>query len=730
MNDTSKRRRRLWAAAVGATTLLAVAAGTIFLRGCASPFARARDSVTPHSTGPAAVFDYSVLPSMGARQGQRSVRLDAAASLASRGQEELWVVARPPSGPTPTDDAIPGTGALMAKRPGQDKDVPLPLAHTDVRAAIAAYVASVTVTQHYRNPYDEKIEAVYVFPLPSDAAVSEFIMTIGERRIRGIIREREEAKRIYEEARAQGYVASLLTQERPNIFTQSVANIEPGKALDVEIQYFHTLAYLDNAYEFVFPMVVGPRFNPPGSTSGVGAVGRENRGRSGQPTEVSYLRPGERSGHDIALAVNIDAGVSIESIESPSHVVDVTQPAPERAAVTLRATDSIPNKDFVLRYKLAGDRVKAAVLTHRDAKGGYFTLLLCPPEHLKSLARRPAELVFVLDCSGSMSGEPITQAKAMVRRALARLGPDDTFQIVQFSSKASHFGPSPVAATPDNVKRAMRHLDNLAGEGGTMMIEGIRAALAFPHDPRRLRIVSFLTDGFIGDETEILAEVERTIGDSRIFSVGIGSSPNRYLIEGLARIGRGAVAYVGPGDSATAVADAFYERVQHPALTDVEIDWGAMHVKDVYPGRMPDLFVGRPVVLTGRFDGEGRATIKIHGRAGDTPAAITVEADLDDKGAAHAAISRIWARAHIADLADRMLTSNDAKLDGQIRQVALEHGLMSAFTSFVAVDSQTRTEGDHGTSVHVAVPVPQGTRYETTVDERPVGVTHTEEQQR
>ncbi|MBP7933439.1 MAG: VWA domain-containing protein [Phycisphaerae bacterium] len=630
-------------------------------------------------------------------------------------EEELWVIQRPEEPDFQPTEGQPGTGALMAKMPG-DKEIPLPLKHTDVKAAISGYIAMVDVRQEYHNPYEGKIEAVYVFPLPHNAAVKEFVMTVGQRKIRGIIRDRKEAEEIYREARDQGYVASLLTQERPNVFTQKVANIEAGKAIDINIRYFNTLTYLDGCYEFVFPMVVGPRFNPPGNTDGVGSAPRDQPGRSGQHTEVTYLKPGERSGHDIALSVEIEAGVAIEQIECLSHVVAVRKGAPEKATVALSNFDAIPNKDFVLRYRVAGGAVKSAMLTHQDQRGGFFALMVYPPEGLAALKRKPVEMIFLLDCSGSMDGQPIAQVKNAIERALHRMEAGDSFQIIRFSNNASALGPKPLEATPANVARGLRYLRSLESEGGTMVIEGVKAALDFPHDPSRLRFVCLMTDGFIGNEPEIIAETHQRLGASRIFSFGVGEGPNRYFMEGMAKVGRGAVAYLSLKDSASRVMDAFFERISHPAMTDLQIDWGGLRVTDVYPERVPDLLVGRPVVVTGRFTGAGGPNVRITGQVGGERRDMVVPTHLGEASARHPALPAVWARMKIADLSD-WATSEPARTRiDQVRSLALEYGLMSAYTAFVAVDSFTRTAGDHGTTVQVPVPVPEGVRYKTAVE--------------
>ena len=279
--------------------------------------------------------------------------------------------------------------------------------------------------------------------------------------------------------------------------------------------------------------------------------------------------------------------------------------------------------------------------------------------------------------------------------------------------------PQPIAATEGNVRRGLRYLETSSSGGGTMMLNGILTALGAPNPEGRHRIVSFMTDGLIGNDPEILGEVKKRLGEARIFSFGVGSAPNRHLLEGLARIGRGVSAYVGLDDSGDAAADALYRRIEHPAMTDLRIDWDRMAVSEVHPDPLPDLFVGKPVVLTGRFKGEGKSTVVVRGRVGGRPCELKVSVDLDDPGARHQALASVWARSKIESLRDELSwTAAQDALRSEIRQVALRHGLLSEFTSFVAVDSLTRPPGPHGTTVPVAVPVPAGVRYETTVGPR------------
>lgn len=659
-------------------------------------------------------------------------------AVGPRFDEELWVIERGPRDTRyltiePNDDR-PGCGSLIVRRPDESdtmRVVPVPLEHTDVTARVTGYVSTVNVTQTFQNPFSEKIEAVYVFPLPEDAAVNDFLMTIGSRTIRGVIRERNEARAIYENARRQGKVASLLSQERPNIFMQTVANIEPGKRIDVSITYFNTLAYRDGAFEFVFPMVVGPRFNPPSSgRDGIGAVAREDRGTSGQKTDVTYLRPNERSGHDIAITLDIDAGMEIEDVRGVTHAVNVRRDGSSRARVTLNASDSIPNRDFVVRYNVAGSVTKNAMVIQPDPRNSgwdYFTLMLVPPEQLDRLERRPMEMVFLLDCSGSMNGRPIRQAKDAAIRVLRQLRPSDTFAIIRFAAAPSTFRDRPVEATSRNVREAIEYVEGLESEGGTYMLDGVRAALNFPQgrwrdadgERDRTRFVCFMTDGFIGNEAEVMTELREHLGETRIFSFGVGTSTNRYLLDGVARIGRGAVAYLDPRDDASEIMERFFDRVSHAALADVRLESDGVEIADVYPRRLPDLYAGRPVVVSGRIRSGSRGELSIVGEAGGRHMSLAVPTRAAERATTQSGLDAVWARMKIRELSESAFAGVDSEESAsEILRVALAHNLLSRQTSFVAVDSWSQTAGDHGVTVGVPVQVPEGVRYETTVNER------------
>ena len=598
--------------------------------------------------------------------------------------------------------ALPGFAANDSVAPGSlttPKGI-CPLRHTDVQVRIAGPLARVTVTQEFHNPFAEKIEAVYTFPLPPDSAVDDMTMHVGDRTIRGLIKPRDEARKIYEEARRTGRIAGLLDQERPNIFTQAVANILPGATVQIQIGYVETVPYEAGAYSFNFPMVVAPRYMP----------------RRGVPDAARIAPPvtpeGTRAGHDIAVEVHLDAGVPIGAIESRTHDVAIERPNPRQAVVKLRDKSVIPNKDFILKYGVAGRRVEDAVLTHT----GYFTLLLQPPDRVQPAEIAPKELVFVLDTSGSMSGFPIEKAKEAMGLALDGLHPRDTFNLITFSGDTHILFPNPVPATPENRRLAREFLNSRSGSGGTEMMKAIRASLAPSDAPERTRVVCFMTDGEVGNDLDILAEVQRH-PNARVFAFGIGGSVNHFLLDGMARYGRGEVEYVGLRDDGSAAARRFHERVRSPLLTDIAIDWGGLAVTSVYPARIPDLFAAKPLVVSGRYTSPGAGVIRLRGKMAGRDFTREIRVNLPASEPENAMLATLWARRRVEDLMSqdfgglqRGAMRDDLKQ--QITKLGIDYRLMTPFTSFVAVEEKVITEGGAPRRVEVPVEMPEGMSYE------------------
>ncbi len=590
-----------------------------------------------------------------------------------------------------------------------------PLKHTDVKAEVSGFISRVRVTQEFENPFAEKIEAVYTFPLPQSAAVDDMTMTVGDRTVRGRILKREEAQAVYEAAKAGGQVASLLDQERPNVFTQSVANIMPGEKVTVTISYVETLKYEDGAYEFVFPMVVGPRYVP-GAANGAGGTDKVPDASKVTPPVTPK---GTRAGQDVSLEVALDAGVPVEDLKSRSHEIEVERPNGWSARVRLKNRDEIPNRDFVLRYDVAGGRISDALLAHRDDRGGFFTFILQPPERVTVEDVTPKEIVFVLDTSGSMSGFPIEKAKEAMKLALDGLNPRDTFNLITFAGDTHILFPRPVPATAGNLGRARAFLASRVGEGGTEMMEAIRAALAPSDAQDHIRVVCFMTDGHVGDDLEIIAEVQKH-PRARVFAFGIGSSVNRFLLDKIAEEGRGEVEYVGLSDDGSLAARRFHERVRAPLLTDIQVDWAGLPVADVYPKRVPDLFSAKPVILSGRYTKGGRGVLRLRGKMSGRDFVREIPVELPEAEARHDVLATLWARTRVSDLMSQDyegLQRNKAHADLRetITQLGLEYRLMTQFTSFVAVEEMTVTEGGVPRRIEVPVELPDGMNRESTL---------------
>ena len=567
-----------------------------------------------------------------------------------------------------------------------------PLKHTDVKAEISGFVSRVKVVQEFENNFAEPIEAVYVFPLSQNSAVDQMTMKIGTRTINGKIMKREAARKIYETAKTEGKTASLLDQERPNIFTQSVANILPNEKIIIEISYVETLKYEDGVYQFVFPTVVGPRYIPSSVTDA---------------NKISPPVAETRAGHDISIEVNLDAGVPIEEIRSKSHEIQTINLNANAAKVTLKDENTIPNKDFILNFDVSGKRIEDAVLTHRDERGGFFTLILQPPDNFAVEDVTPKEIVFVLDTSGSMSGFPIEKAKEAMKMSLEGLYPNDTFNLITFAGDTAILFDKPVYATRANLDKAQEFLESRQGGGGTEMMKAIKAALESSDAQNHLRIVCFMTDGYVGNENEIIAEVQKH-QNARVFSFGIGSSVNRFLLDKIAEEGNGEAEYVALTDDGTKAAKKFYERVRTPLLTDISVDWNDLPVADVYPNKIRDLFSAKPVILHGRYTNAASGTIRLKGKVNGQELVREIPVDLPEAEGANDVLATLWARTRIDDLTKKDYQNAKPEIQQTITNLGLEFNLLTQFTSFVAVEEKIVNYRGKPKKVEVPVELPEG----------------------
>ncbi len=636
-------------------------------------------------------------------------------------------------------------GALRVKI--DEKVIECPLKHTDVKANITGFIARVTVTQTFYNPYDEKIEAVYVFPLSHTAAVDALTMHIGERKIVGLMKRRAEAQAIYQRALQHGQTTGLLEQERPNIFTQSVGNIKPQQEIQIEISYVDVLKYDVGTYEFHFPMVVTPRYIPGVPISEKPQLPKELEGKVGEVKEhvtavtlgpepsgtgwapdttrvpdasritPPVLKPGYRTGHDISLSVSLDAGVPIQDIKIVNHAAILEQLGTSVARVEISPTDSIPNKDFVMAYAVAGEKPEVAVFAHAAGpEQRYFMLMIQPKLDAELSKAPPRELVFLIDASGSMSGEPIAKVKAAMRHFFALSKPNDTFQVITFANHTTKLFENPVRATEANVAKALTFTQEMKGSGGTEMLAGIKTVLNAPVDSERVRIVVLLTDGAIGNESEIIAEVGRRAGDQiRFWVIGIGAAPNRFLIDGVARQGGGMSGVLDFNSNPKPLVTQVVERIHRTQLAHIQVDWNNLLIYETYPRRIPELWVGSPVIVFGRYAAGGSTEIALNGTAEGKSITYKLDITLPDAEPAHEVLAKVWARRKIEDLSAQIHTADTPEVIEEITRIALDYRLMSQYTSFVAVDesemSSASQQAQRPRRVVVPVPLPAGVNF-------------------
>ncbi len=545
---------------------------------------------------------------------------------------------------------------------------PAPTVVTDVQIEVTGMVARTTVEQRFRNPGDGWVEGVYVFPLPERAAVDTLALVVGGRLIVGEIRTRGEARATYRKARKEGRKASLLEQERPNLFTTSVTGIGPGEEVRIGIEYQEDLRFDAGGYSLRFPMVVGPRYVPGG----------------GHVPDAARITPPVRHPQEgpinpVRIRVELDSGVPLARLHSPSHAVRIRPLGGHRRAVEL-AKQSVPaDSDFVLTWRPAPADAPVAALFHEEKEGERYALLMVmPPDPTHGdQASLPRETIFVIDTSGSMHGASIEQARRALGLALARLRPADRFNVIAFSSSTRRLFPRAVHAQPVHVDDAQRWVASLQAQGGTEMLPALQVALDPSEEGSRVRQVVFITDGAIGNEARLFAEIR-----SRLFTVGIGSAPNGHFMARAAELGRGTSTTISQIHEVREKMDALFAKLESPVLTDIRLEFD-VDGAEAWPSRVPDLYLGEPVVVAARLPA-GAGRFRVAGLRGGEPwqAELGLEA-----GVGRAGVSRLWARRKIASLTGSLHDEADPKrVREAVVALGLRHHLVTRHTSLVAVD--------------------------------------------
>jgi Ca-activated chloride channel family protein len=587
---------------------------------------------------------------------------------------------------------------VRSEDPGLDR---LPLKSTAAEVRIAGVIADVTVTQVYRNEGSRALEAIYVFPGSTRAAVYGMTMTIGSRTINAVVRERQQARAEYEQARAQGRTASLLEQQRPNVFQMNVANIRPGDEIKVRLSYTELLVPTEAVYEFVYPTVVGPRYS--------------NRAAADAPdterwVENPYHHQGEPPAYHFDIKVTLAAGMPIQEISCTTHRTTISYDGPTTATVSLDPSERYAgNRDFILRYRLAGSRVESGLLLYDGQDGERFFLLMVePPGRVAVEQVPPREYIFVVDVSGSMHGYPLEVSKKLLADLVGHLRPTDTFNVLLFAGGSSLLSDRSLPATPGNVADAIRFIEQQQGGGGTELVPALRRVFAVPRTEGVSRTVVIATDGYVAVEKEAFDLIRGNLDRSNVFAFGIGTAVNRFLIEGIARAGMGEPFVVTRPEEAPERAERFRRYVASPVLTGVRIDFGTLEVHDVEPPAVPDVLAERPVIVFGKWRGHLSGHITVRGTTGAAPYLETFDVGHVRPARHNAALRYLWARQRIAVLGDDTRLRRDDERVRAITDLGLTYNLLTDYTSFVAIDTVVRGTGGKVETVTQPLPLPQG----------------------
>ncbi len=599
--------------------------------------------------------------------------------------------------------------AFADKEPLEEKEGPyfaiedksgvenFPLLETKADVKIAGMIAEVELTQVYKNDGNKTIEAVYVFPLGTQSAIYAMRMKIGTRIIEAEINEKKKAQKIYEQAKEDGKVVSLLEQERPNVFQMKVANIMPGDTVEVTVSYIENIVPEEGIYEFVFPTVVGPRYT--------GESDKKDLKGKDKWVSTPYTHEGDAPKYNFDIKVKLETGIPISRVWCDSHKVIVKNINQSAVEVSLEPEQKNKgNKDFILRYNLQGDAIQSGILMYPGKKENFFLVMMEPPKRVDPKDIPPREYVFVIDVSGSMHGFPLKITKKLIKQLLESLRSEDYFNILFFSGGSKVLSETPIQATKGNIQKAMDMLDKVEGGGGTQILQALERTVKLPKKEGMSRIVVIATDGYVSVEKKTFDIITEKMNEMNVFSFGIGTSVNRYLIEGMARVGKGVPFIATSEKEAEDVAAKFIDYIKSPILTDIKVKFTGFDAYDVEPVAMPDLFADRPLVFYGKYKhAYGQIIITGNTPSGKYQKEFTIYPNLASKD--NEALMYLWAREKIARLGD--YSTVGVEVSKEITELGLEYSLMTEYTSFVAVDKVIRDTGEVVT-VKQPLPLPEG----------------------
>jgi Ca-activated chloride channel family protein len=576
----------------------------------------------------------------------------------------------------------------------------LPLQDTSAQVDIVGVIADVKVRQVYQNRGEAAIEAIYVFPGSSKAAVYGMKMTIGERVVVAKIKERKAAKVAYNQAKKQGNRASLLEQQRPNVFQMNVANIMPGDEIIVELSYTELIVPEQGIYEFVYPAVVGPRYSE---------TVAENAPETESWIVNPYLQQDVASPYTFNIKASVSAGIPIQALSSPSHKVTVDYKEQGTATVHLTNKDnSNGDRDYILRYQLKGQEINTGLLLYKGEEENFFLLMSQPPEKVISENIPPREYIFVVDVSGSMHGFPLNTSKNLMAELLSNLRPTDSFNILFFSGGSSVLSETSLPVTKANIEKAIAMMETQQGSDSTRLLPALKRAMALPAEKSTSRSFVMVTDGYVSVEKEAFQFVKDNLNNANFFSFGIGSSINRFLIEGLARAGKGEPFVITSSVEAFQVAQRFREYIETPVLTGININFNNFEAYDVEPKKIPDLFAERPLIIYGKWRGEAEGEIEIKGHQGQSDYIQTIDVNKVVANPDNKAIRYLWARNRIAELGDFEKLSPDSERKAEITTLGLTYNLLTEYTSFIAIDEIIANSSGNSQKVKQPLPLPKG----------------------